>query len=123
MSKYLLRVRHRPLSRDNGSPLHSLFKVKAILLVACVFPTVSIPVQGGGAGRSNEGAGVPRHDGFNPTLLILVIVVGLVALFLVGNVVMYYYAQSVLPPKKKKPLSKKKMMKERMKRGVAAPGE
>lgn len=61
--------------------------------------------------------------GFNPTLAVLVIVVGLVVLFLVGHVAMYFYAQRVLPHKKKKPVSKKKLKRERMKRGVGAPGE
>ncbi|GMI80986.1 hypothetical protein HRI_001767900 [Hibiscus trionum] len=61
--------------------------------------------------------------GFNPGLLVLLVVGGLVLLFLVGNYVLYSYAQKTLPPRKKKPLSKKKMKRERLKQGVSAPGE
>lgn len=78
-------------------------------------------LQGGGARGGAETGNV--HEGFNPTLLILILVITLLLVFLGGNIAMYYYAQSVLPPKKKKPVSKKKMMRERLKRGVAMPGE
>ncbi|GAB2272375.1 hypothetical protein Dimus_007200 [Dionaea muscipula] len=61
--------------------------------------------------------------GFNPGLIVLLIVGGLLLLFLVGNYFLYLYAHKTLPPKKKKPVSKKKMKKERMKQGVSAPGE
>ncbi|KAK8489864.1 hypothetical protein V6N11_021044 [Hibiscus sabdariffa] len=61
--------------------------------------------------------------GFNPGLLVLLVVGGLVLLFLVGNYVLYSYAQKTLPPRKKKPVSKKKMKRERLKQGVSAPGE
>ncbi|KAE9619720.1 putative transcription factor S1Fa-like family [Lupinus albus] len=61
--------------------------------------------------------------GLNPGLIVLLVVVGLLLTFLVGNVVLYTYAQKTLPPRKKKPLSKKKMKKERLKQGVSAPGE
>lgn len=61
--------------------------------------------------------------GFNPGLLVLLLVGGLLLTFLVGNYVLYVYAQRTLPPRKKKPVSKKKMKKERLKQGVAAPGE
>ncbi|XP_044499309.1 DNA-binding protein S1FA-like isoform X1 [Mangifera indica] len=61
--------------------------------------------------------------GFNPGLIVLLVVVGLLLIFLVGNYLLYMYAQKNLPPKKKKPVSKKKMKKERLKQGVSAPGE
>ncbi|XP_022887340.1 DNA-binding protein S1FA1-like [Olea europaea var. sylvestris] len=61
--------------------------------------------------------------GFNPGLIVLLLVGGLLLLFLVGNYVLYIYAQKTLPPKKKKPVSKKKLKKERLKQGVSAPGE
>ncbi|XP_018850185.1 DNA-binding protein S1FA-like [Juglans microcarpa x Juglans regia] len=61
--------------------------------------------------------------GFNPGLIVLLVVVGLLLIFLVGNYVLYMYAQKTLPPRKKKPVSKKKMKRERMKQGVSAPGE
>ncbi|RAL45225.1 unnamed protein product [Cuscuta campestris] len=61
--------------------------------------------------------------GFNPGLVVLLIVGGLVLAFLVGNYLLYRYAQKTLPPKKKKPVSKKKMKKERLRQGVSAPGE
>ncbi|XP_028079487.1 DNA-binding protein S1FA-like [Camellia sinensis] len=61
--------------------------------------------------------------GFNPGLIILIVVGGLLLTFLIGNYVLYMYAQKTLPPRKKKPISKKKMKKERMKQGVSAPGE
>ncbi|CAN6576526.1 unnamed protein product [Malus baccata var. baccata] len=68
---------------------------------------------------------VPPSDakGFNPGLIVLIVVVGLLLLFLVGNYALYVYAQRTLPPKKKKPVSKKKLKKERLKQGVSAPGE
>ncbi|KAJ8570813.1 hypothetical protein K7X08_037785 [Anisodus acutangulus] len=62
-------------------------------------------------------------DGFNPGLIVLLVIGGLVLTFLIGNYVLYVYAQKTLPPKKKKPISKKKMKKERLKQGVSAPGE
>ncbi|EOY07785.1 hypothetical protein QUC31_011152 [Theobroma cacao] len=61
--------------------------------------------------------------GFNPGLIVLLVVVGLLLVFLVGNYALYLYAQKSLPPRKKKPVSKKKMKKERLKQGVSAPGE
>ncbi|KAA8518779.1 hypothetical protein F0562_016447 [Nyssa sinensis] len=61
--------------------------------------------------------------GFNPGLIVLLLVGGLLLAFLVGNYFLYMYAQKTLPPKKKKPISKKKMKKERLKQGVSAPGE
>ncbi|KAK9158270.1 hypothetical protein Scep_004844 [Stephania cephalantha] len=61
--------------------------------------------------------------GFNPGLIVLLVVVGLVLLFLVGNYALYVYAQKNLPPRKKKPVSKKKMKREKLKQGVSAPGE
>ncbi|KAF3661377.1 DNA-binding protein S1FA2 [Capsicum annuum] len=62
-------------------------------------------------------------NGFNPGLIVLLVIGGLVLTFLIGNYVLYVYAQKTLPPKKKKPISKKKMKKERLKQGVSAPGE
>ncbi|EPS66506.1 hypothetical protein M569_08271, partial [Genlisea aurea] len=61
--------------------------------------------------------------GYNPGLIVLLVIGGLLLLFLVGNYVLYIYAQKNLPPKKKKPVSKKKMKRERLKQGVSAPGE
>ncbi|XP_027366521.1 DNA-binding protein S1FA-like isoform X1 [Abrus precatorius] len=61
--------------------------------------------------------------GFNPGLIVLLLVVGLLLIFLVGNYVLYTYAQKTLPPRKKKPVSKKKMKKEKLKQGISAPGE
>ncbi|KAL2323276.1 hypothetical protein Fmac_027655 [Flemingia macrophylla] len=61
--------------------------------------------------------------GFNPALIVLLLVGGLLLVFLVGNYALYIYAQKTLPPRKKKPISKKKMKKERLKHGVSAPGE
>ncbi|XP_027913331.1 DNA-binding protein S1FA-like isoform X1 [Vigna unguiculata] len=63
------------------------------------------------------------NQGFNPGLIVLLVVGGLLLTFLVGNFVLYTYAQKTLPPRKKKPVSKKKMKKERLKQGVSAPGE
>ncbi|XP_052174287.1 DNA-binding protein S1FA isoform X2 [Diospyros lotus] len=61
--------------------------------------------------------------GFNPGLIVLLLVGGLLLTFLVGNYLLYMYAQKTLPPKKKKPISKKKMKREKLKQGVSAPGE
>ncbi|CAK9164807.1 unnamed protein product [Ilex paraguariensis] len=61
--------------------------------------------------------------GFNPGLIVLLVVGGLLLTFLVGNYVLYMYAQKTLPPKKKKPVSKKKIKREKLKQGVSAPGE
>lgn len=61
--------------------------------------------------------------GFNPALIVLLVVGGLVLAFLIGNYALYVYAQKTLPAKKKKPVSKKKMKRERLKQGVSAPGE
>ncbi|XP_009767587.1 DNA-binding protein S1FA-like [Nicotiana sylvestris] len=62
-------------------------------------------------------------QGFNPGLIVLIVVGGLLLAFLVGNYLLYMYAQKTLPPKKKKPVSKKKLKRERLKQGVSAPGE
>ncbi|KAK9265706.1 hypothetical protein L1049_001676 [Liquidambar formosana] len=61
--------------------------------------------------------------GFNPGLIVLLLVGGLLLMFLVGNYLLYMYAQKTLPPRKKKPVSKKKMKREKLKQGVSAPGE
>ncbi|CAN6581068.1 unnamed protein product [Malus baccata var. baccata] len=68
---------------------------------------------------------VPPSDakGLNPGMIVLIVVVGLLMIFLVGNYALYVYAQRTLPLKKKKPVSKKKLKKERLKQGVSAPGE
>ncbi|KAL4308418.1 hypothetical protein GQ457_01G016680 [Hibiscus cannabinus] len=73
--------------------------------------------------KGNEIIYETEAKGFNPGLLVLLVVGGLVLLFLVGNYVLYSYAQKTLPPRKKKPVSKKKMKRERLKQGVSAPGE
>ncbi|XAR50998.1 hypothetical protein NMG60_11005490 [Bertholletia excelsa] len=65
----------------------------------------------------------PEVKGFNPGLIVLLLVGGLLITFLVGNYLLYMYAHKTLPPKKKKPVSKKKMKRERLKQGVSAPGE
>ncbi|CAJ2632643.1 unnamed protein product [Trifolium pratense] len=62
-------------------------------------------------------------QGFNPGLIVLLVVGGLLLTFLIGNYALYIYAQKTIPPRKKKPVSKKKMKKERLKQGVSAPGE
>ncbi|BBH06020.1 S1FA-like DNA-binding protein, partial [Prunus dulcis] len=67
--------------------------------------------------------GVAAAKGFNPGLIVLLVVVGLLVIFLVGNYALYVYAQRTVPPKKKKPVSKKKLKRERLKQGVSAPGE
>ncbi|XP_022979165.1 DNA-binding protein S1FA-like [Cucurbita maxima] len=61
--------------------------------------------------------------GFNPGLIVRLVVGGLLLAFLVVNYAFYMYAQKTLPPKKKKPVSKKKMKRERLKQGISAPGE
>ncbi|KAL1313681.1 hypothetical protein HN51_040283 [Arachis hypogaea] len=72
---------------------------------------------------SLDRAGNSASQGFNPGLIVLIVVFGLVLAFLIGNFVLYTYAQKNLPPRKKKPVSKKKMKRERLKQGVSAPGE
>ncbi|XP_004493958.1 DNA-binding protein S1FA-like [Cicer arietinum] len=62
-------------------------------------------------------------QGFNPGLIVLLVVGGLLLTFLIGNYALYMYAQKTIPPRKKKPISKKKMKKERLRQGVSAPGE
>ncbi|XP_047336686.1 DNA-binding protein S1FA-like [Impatiens glandulifera] len=64
-----------------------------------------------------------QAQGFNPGLIVLLVVGGLLLMFLIGNYALYVYAQKTLPPRKKKPVSKKKMKKERLRQGVSAPGE
>ncbi|KAL6521027.1 DNA-binding protein s1fa [Orobanche gracilis] len=66
---------------------------------------------------------VVEDERFNPGLIVLLVIGGLLLAFLAGNYVLYVYAQKTLPPKKKKPISKKKMKRERLKQGVSAPGE
>ena len=61
--------------------------------------------------------------GFNPGLIVLLLVGGLLLVFLIGNYALYMYAQKTLPPRKKKPVSKKKLKREKLKQGVSAPGE
>lgn len=62
-------------------------------------------------------------QGLNSGTIVLLIVLGMVILFLGGNLALYLYAQKTFPPKKKKPISKKKIKKERLKQGISAPGE
>ncbi|KAJ8754136.1 hypothetical protein K2173_002035 [Erythroxylum novogranatense] len=83
------------------------------------FPDQSPPSFQGTGNVIND---VPAK-GLNPGLIVLLVVVGLVLTFLVGNYVLYLYARKTLPPRKKKPVSKKKMKRERLKQGVSAPGE
>ena len=64
-----------------------------------------------------------RAEGLNARTIVLLIVVGLLVIFMVGNYALYIYAQKNLLPRKKKPMSKKKLKKERLKQGVSAPGE
>ncbi|CAN1805481.1 DNA-binding protein S1FA2 [Linum perenne] len=61
--------------------------------------------------------------GFNPGLIVLLVIGTLVLTFLIGNYALYVYAQRTLPPRRKKAVSKKKMKRERLKQGVSAPGE
>ncbi|XP_073298015.1 DNA-binding protein S1FA-like [Primulina huaijiensis] len=61
--------------------------------------------------------------GFNPGLIVLLVIGGLLLTFIIGNYALYAYAQKTLPQKKKKPVSKKKMKRERLKQCVSAPGE
>lgn len=61
--------------------------------------------------------------GFNPGLIVLLLVGGLLLVFLIGNYALYMYARKTLPPRKKKPVSKKKLKREKLKQGVSAPGE
>ncbi|RDY02968.1 DNA-binding protein S1FA2, partial [Mucuna pruriens] len=56
-------------------------------------------------------------QGFNPGLIVLLVVGGLLLTFIIGNYVLYSYAQKTLPPRKKKPVSKKKMKREKLKQG------
>lgn len=64
-----------------------------------------------------------ESKGFNPGLIVLITVGGLLLTFLIGNIALYMYAQKTLPPRKKKPVSKKKLKREKLKQGVSAPGE
>lgn len=73
--------------------------------------------------RSKFGAKDVEANGFNPGLIVLLVVGGLVITFLVGNYVLYMYAQKTLPPRRKKPVSKKKLKREKLKQGVSVPGE
>lgn len=71
----------------------------------------------------HEQGGIEQKAGLNPGLIVLIVVVGVLLVFGVGNYVLYMYAQKTLPPKKKKPVSKKKMKKERLKAGVRPAGD
>ncbi|KAL3700561.1 hypothetical protein R1sor_018583 [Riccia sorocarpa] len=62
-------------------------------------------------------------QGFNPALIVLLVVVGTVLIFIVGNYALFTYARKTLPPRKKKPVSKKKLKRERLKAGVAPAGD
>ncbi|XP_010553326.1 PREDICTED: DNA-binding protein S1FA1 [Tarenaya hassleriana] len=70
------------------------------------------------SGKANAEA-----KGFNPGLIVLLVVGSLLLTFLIGNYALYVYAQKNLPPKKKKPVSKKKLKREKLKQGVPVPGE
>jgi len=71
----------------------------------------------------HEQGGIEQKAGLNPGLIVLIVVVGVLLVFGVGNYVLYMYAQKTLPPKKKKPVSKKKLKKERLKAGVRPAGD
>ncbi|CAA7398188.1 unnamed protein product [Spirodela intermedia] len=101
-----------------------LFSPNGRLLVCSPFLSlpISVPCVWTLVGKGN----VIREEaarGLNPAVIVLVVFVGLLLVFFVGNYVLYVYAQKNLPQKKKKPVSKKKMRKERLKQGVSAPGE
>ncbi|XP_024393659.1 DNA-binding protein S1FA [Physcomitrium patens] len=66
---------------------------------------------------------VETSSGLNPGLIVLIVVLGSLVVFLVGNFFLYQYAQKNLPAKKKKPVSKKKLKKEKLKAGVRPPGD
>ncbi|XP_030505914.2 DNA-binding protein S1FA-like [Cannabis sativa] len=53
---------------------------------------------------------------YSSRLVVLLIIVGLLVIFLVGNFILYKYAMKNLPPRKTKPKSKskKKIKKERL---------
>ncbi|XAR60466.1 hypothetical protein NMG60_11033865 [Bertholletia excelsa] len=72
---------------------------------------------------SGDVAGAVEAKGFNPGLIVLLLVGGLLLMFLVGNYFLYSYAQKTLPQRKKKPISKKKMKREKLKQGVPMAGE
>ncbi|CAN6470833.1 unnamed protein product [Victoria cruziana] len=61
--------------------------------------------------------------GVGSGMIVLLVVIGVVLTFIIGNTILYIYAQKNAPPRKKKPVSKKKMKRERLKQGVSAPGE
>ncbi|KAL8140645.1 hypothetical protein V2J09_006666 [Rumex salicifolius] len=63
------------------------------------------------------GTTIPDAEGtgFNPRLIVLIIILGVLLVFFVGNYILYQYAQKIIPPKKKKPVSKKKLKKEKRK--------
>ena len=56
-----------------------------------------------------------KYTGFNPGLVVGVVVIGGLVIFLVGNYLLWQYAQRFAPVKKKKTLSKKKLLKKQMK--------
>ncbi|KAG0625732.1 hypothetical protein M758_2G076800 [Ceratodon purpureus] len=66
---------------------------------------------------------IEKSTGFNPGLIVLIVVMGALLIFGVGNFFLYQYAQKNLPPRKKKPVSKKKLKKERLKGGVRPAGD
>lgn len=71
----------------------------------------------------DEQGGIDQKAGFNPGLTVLLVVVGAVLIFCVGNYMLYFYAQKNLPPRRKKPVSKKKQKRERLKAGLAPAGD
>ncbi|KAL9677868.1 hypothetical protein QQ045_015704 [Rhodiola kirilowii] len=71
----------------------------------------------------DDDKGTAGGQGLKAGLIVLLVVLGMLVTFLVGNYALYVYAQKALPPKKKKPVSKKKLKRERLKQGVSAPGE
>ncbi|GBG86217.1 hypothetical protein CBR_g41122 [Chara braunii] len=70
-----------------------------------------------------EAEASPAGGGFNPTLTVLVVVVGVVLLFVIANCTLYFYANKTLPSRKKKIMSKKKAKREKLKQGLTPAGE
>lgn len=55
-----------------------------------------------------EQGGIEKSTGINPGLVVLLVVLGALLIFGVGNYFLYQYAQKNLPPRKKKLKAKKK---------------
>ncbi|XP_073394541.1 DNA-binding protein S1FA-like [Physcomitrium patens] len=66
---------------------------------------------------------IEQSTGINPGLVVLIVVLGALLIFGLGNYFLYQYAQKNLPVKRKKPVSKKKLKKEKLKGGVRPAGD